>query len=373
MKQIQKNIILNIIFIIIIIAGTPRHSYGQEHFSINSIFRSASAPVIKIINNIVTPAVKAVNTVENALPKPPPVHSGNEIERLIKKLFNGLISPIKDGIYKAINIVPTDIGVAYTIKIISYLTEMSSPTVTIIQNLMRINQQLTNILNTVTTDSNHITKITPIITKCTYRIDYCRQRVNNVSTCIKLLQFMIKKRRPLFIKDTLVLTFNHILETIYYIKMAIRTTFIDLHNTNPPLWEVISVPKYKKYYIKLIKYIKQVVISVNTLLDKLTLTLKATKKFLSRPKIINALDITNIDKKIDTFYNVLNKQIAGVKMARIPTFLFDIPLKKTNINNKVLYDVIKKIVESISVPPEYDHEYNIDYINKHIKNHPYPI
>ena len=369
MKQIQKYIIVNIIFIIIIIAATPRHSYDQEHFSFGGAFNAVN----NIVKKVAAPVVQVVYTVEKGIPPSPPVPSYNEIERLINNLFNGFINPIKDGIYKAINIVPTEVGVKYTIKIIKYLNDMSSPTVTIINNLVRINQQLTNILNTVTTDNNHIKNITPIITRCTYRIDYCRQRVNNVSTCIKLLQFMIKKRRLLFIKESLDLTFSHILETIYYIKMAIRTTFIDIHNTTPPLWKVISVPKYKRYMIKIIKYTKQIVISVNTLLDKLTFTLKAIKDFLSQPKIINALDITNVDRKINTFYNVLNKQIAGVKMARFPTILFDMPLKSVNINNKVLYNVIKKIIESISVPPEYDHEYNIAYINKHIKNHPYPI
>ena len=283
------------------------------------------------------------------------------------------MDPVKDAIMNAINVIPTNIGTGQLVRLVGHLSQMADPTITIIVNTIKINEQSINIINTIVKDTGHITNIIPTITNCIKRIDFCRQRISNIYTCTKLLELTVKYFSFRIAFKAMILLYTNIFETINFIKMAMRTSFIDLHNTSPPLWEAISVSQYKKNTVLNIKYIKKIVISINVLLDKLTLCLKDIQQFLNQPKIINTLDTDNIDREIQKFHDVLNKQIAGIKIARIPTTIFDIPIQGVSISNKILYDIVKKTIEGTTVPPEYDYSYNVEYINNNIKNHPYPL
>ena len=333
MKQTNKYIITVVLLTIIVVLCTPRKK--------------------KIIENLFGKSLDIKGTAE--------------------KIFNDIMNPIKDAIYNAINIIPNNIGTGQLVRLVEHLSQMANPTINIITNTLQINEQSINIINTIVKDTGHITNVTPTITNCIKRIEYCRQRISNIYTCTKLLELTVKHFSFMNAFKAMILLYRNILETINFIKMAMRTSFIDLHNTSPPLWEVISVTQYKKIIVLNIKYTKKIVISINTLLDKLTLCLKDIQNFLSQPSIINELDTENIDREIKKFHDVLNHQIAGVKIARIPMTIFDIPIQSISISNKILYNIIKKTIEGSTVPPEYDFNYNVEYINTNIKNNPYPL
>jgi hypothetical protein len=333
MKQNKKYIIIVIVCIIVIVMITPpKKIYIIEKFD---LFGGGGGGGI-------------------AMP---------DIGGIAKNIFNDMIRPINQIIAAIPNQIANDAGVTNIISLLKHLTQMMNPTENILKNLYNINLNIQNIVKQIDVDVGHVKSVTPAIKKCIQRIDYCYQRLTNISICIVLLTFMIKKFRIGFIFKSIKLLFINIIETINYIKMAIRTSFIDLHNTNPPLWKVISMPKYKKNIIKIISYSKSVARYTNKIIDLSSKSLGDIEGLLQKP-LIRPHDHDNNRQKIAVFKNML-------KISKI--LIIDVPSININIDNSLLYNILKNIVTSITISPKDNFVKNKKYINNHIKNHPYPI
>ena len=143
--------------------------------------------------------------------------------------------------------------------------------------------------------------------------------------------------------------------------MAIRTSFIELHNTTPPLWKVISMPKYKKNIIKIITYSKSAARSTNQIIDLCSKSLGDIEGLLQKP-LIKPHDHDNNRQKIAVFKNML-------KISKI--LIIDVPSININMDNSLLYNILKNIVMSTTVSPKRNYVENKKYINSQIRNHPY--
>ena len=320
MKQIKKYIILFIIClsIILIIIKTPRkNTYIEEHFG--------------------------------------------PLEDAARAVFDGLISPVNNIISALPNKIAKDAGITNVVSLISRLTDMMGPTETILKNLFGINSHIQKILSQLNIDSRNITKVQVTIKKCIQRIEYSRQRLQNIPVCIHLLSFMIQNIRIKFIFNSTKLLIVNIIETINYIKMVIRTNYIDLHNTSPSLWEVINFTEYKKNIIAIIKYLKSIALSTNKIIDLSALSLGDIENLLAKP-LIRIHDHDNNREKIANFKNMLNiSKILIINMQPI----------SINMDNEILYNIMENITMAFTIPPGKNFKYNKNYINSHIKNKPY--
>ena len=340
MKQNKKNIILVIVCIIVIVMITPpKKIYIKENLFGGGGGGGGGFPDVGgiargIVNDAIRPVNNLINSVKNAL------------TNLIKALPNQIAN---------------DAGVTNIISLLKHLTQMMNPTENILKNLYNINVNIQNIVKQIEVDVGHVKSVTPAIKKCIQRIEYCHQRLNNISICIVLLTFMIKNFRIGFIFKSIKLLFVNIIETINYIKMAIRTSFIELHNTTPPLWKVVSMPKYKKNIIKIISYSKSAARSTNQIIDLCSKSLGDIEGLLQKP-LIRPHDHDNNRQKIAVFKNML-------KISKI--LIIDVPSININMDNSLLYNILKNIVMSTTVSPKRNYVENKKYINSQIRNHPY--
>ena len=340
MKKNKKNIIIVIVCIIVIIMITPPKNYHikENLFGGGGGGGGGFPDVGSIARGIVNDAIRPVNNLINSV--------RNALTNLIKALPNQIAN---------------DAGVTNIISLLKHLTQMMSPTENILKKLYKININIQNIVKQIDADVGHIKSVTPTIKKCIQRIEYCHQRLNNIAICINLLSFMIRNIRIGFTFKATKLLFTNIIETINFIKMAIRTSFIDLHNTNPPLWKVISMPKYKKYFLNIITYYKSAAKSTNQIIDLCSKSLGDIEGLLQKP-LIKPHDRDNNRMKIGVFKNML-------KISKI--LIIDIPSININVDNSLLYNIIKNIVVSATVSPNRNLVENKKYINNKIINHPY--
>ena len=209
-------------------------------------------------------------------------------------------------------------------------------------------------------DGAHISAIAPVIGKCIRRLKYIIQKAGNISICIKLLKFMIENSRILFTERSLVEVYTSIIQFINYSKMALRTTFIDLHNTEPPLWKAVKGSAYKDKSIEILKCCKKISMCINTLIDKSAISLDILMRFLRRDLVPDP-------------NNTLGQQVKIFKDMILRSKLLEITIPSLSLgsNNEVIYNITKNFVINFSIPPKQSREYNIAYINKHIKNKPY--
>ena len=145
--------------------------------------------------------------------------------------------------------------------------------------------------------------------------------------------------------------------------MVNREIFIDLHNTTPPIWEVINIPEYKKQLITLVPILKIIFIQINRIIDYSAASLGDIECLLSKP-LVSIHDRDNNKLKVSLFRKVLSKS---------KILIFDIPPIDLNVSNKLLYTMIKDTTINSTIPPKWNKKENTEYINNRIKNHPFGL
>ena len=275
--------------------------------------------------------------------------------------FGSIVRGITEPIPIAI---ASDIGVIDITNFVANITRMAEPTGKIILLLANINIHFAKIMSQMSQDNTHVVKVTPTITKCIKRIDYSRQRITNINIYAKLVEFMLTNFRPRFIQESVAGLFMAIIDAFNYIKMATRTSFIDLHNTNPPLWNVITTPTYKTHIVEIVKAIKQISIELNKII-------KITKDSLYNVKNLIDKDLVKWTDKKYTTRKSINNFINILSISKIK--IFNIPTININISYNLLYTIIKKSVIAGTIPFEWNYGENIDFINSSIRNHPYKL
>ena len=143
--------------------------------------------------------------------------------------------------------------------------------------------------------------------------------------------------------------------------MSMRTTFIDLHNTNPPLWKVINGKVYKSAIVSVLNYSRVISQNTNVLIQISSDILGNIRGFLNRP-LVKTFDKANLRGTIRTFENMLRN---------MKIFIINIPNIQLNMDYRIIYGITKTIVITSTIPPGKNLFNNRDYIKKNIKNHPY--
>ncbi len=288
-----------------------------------------------------------------------------DVEGIAKKIagevFNNLINPALQPVRAMIDIIPKNAGVPDLVGIVDNLLKMEPYIKNVLMSFINMNLILNKVFIQLNIDTKNIKSVTPVIKKCIQRIEYSHQRFLNILKCVKLLGFMVENRRPIFIIRAIKLLMYNIIDTTNYIKMSIRTTFIDLHNTNPPLWEVINGPAYKSSIISVLNSSKIISKNMNALIQINSKILGNLRSFLNRP-IVSVFDYRNLRGTITIFENMLR---------HMKIVVINIPDIRINMDYSIIYKIAKNIVITGTIPPGKSLTYNRDYIQENIKNHPY--
>ena len=320
MTNIQIIIIIIIFLIITIITITP---HKKEHFPFEGKIKD-------LIGDVTRPITDLINNVQNALTS-------------------------------TINVIPNKAGVPDIVKAVENLVKTEPYIKTILLNIIKMNAVMQKVITQVNTDVGNIKGVVPVITKCIQRIEYSHQRLLNISKCVSLLIFMIKNKRPIYITRATKFLMYNIIDSINYIRMAMRTTFIDLHNTDPPLWKVINGGVYKSSLVAIITYTKTISQNLNNLIQITSAILGNIKTFLSR-ELVRDFDQSDIKSTVGIFESMLR---------HMKILIIDIPNVNLDMDYSILYRITEGIIITSTIPPGKNIFDNRKYIRTNIKHHPY--
>lgn len=279
----------------------------------------------------------------------------------VTRPITDLINNVSSALTKAINVIPNKAGVPDIVKAVENLVKTEPYIKTILLNIIKMNVVMQKVITQVNTDVGNIKGVAPVIKKCIQRIEYSHQRLLNISKCVSILIFMIKNKRPLYtIRATRFLMYN-IIDSINYIRMAMRTTFIDLHNTDPPLWKVINGGVYKSSLVSIINYTKTISQNLNELIKITASILGNVKSFLGR-ELVRDFDRNDIKSTVSVFETMLK---------HMKILIIDIPKVNLDMDFSILYRITQGIIITSTIPPGKNIFENRKYIRTNIKHHPY--
>ncbi len=359
MNNIKNITVIITLIIISIVAITP---IKTEHLSIGDVVSAVSSGGNDFKNFVEDAAGGVAGAIKGAVGA---IGDAIDVEGIAKRMatdiFNDLIKPALQPLFTLLESIPNDAGVPDLIGIINNIIRMEPYIKNILISIISINLTLQRVLIEINKDAKNIKSVIPVIKKCIKRIEYAHQRLLNILKCVKLLGFMIENRRPLFIIRATKLLMYNIMDTINYMKMSTRTTFIDLHNTNPPLWKVINGPFYKSSIISLLNYNRNMSQNMNIIIRITSDILGNLRSFLNR-SLVSKFDSRNLRRTIMTFENMLRQ---------MKIYVINIPNIQLDVDYSIIYKVAKNIVITGTIPPGKSLTYNRDYIQENIKNHPY--
>ena len=236
---------------------------------------------------------------------------------------------------------------------------IQGPGVKILTNHGKIVTHSWEIMEQYIIDSVKFDKVSPTLLVCANRMRYSLHHINNIGTTASLVHFMIKHKRPHFSAKAIQLFYNTIINCINYHKMAARTSFCDLHHTDPPLSEVFDTPLYKDKLSTIVSLLhdsgKQLSKIIGVLADGMDPIINSCTTLKCDPTLIASLRMTKISlelqKKTLQFENMFNKPLPTIK----------------GDWKKKFYTSIINVMYTSTIPPNWTLKMNKNYIDEHIK------
>ena len=308
--------------------------------------------ILSIITIAVTPVKKKV--IE-------PFPFEGDINRAINNVVNDVVAPVRAEIAR----VATDMGMGDSVELIDNLMKIPTYIINITKAANKINVSIATMGLQSASDGVNITNVMPAITICAKRIRNCIQRGVNIIICIKLIH-VIFYTTPIYWKVSLIrCSINTLLQAIKdfynYNMMALRTCFIDLHNTSPPLWDVIASDKYKSHTINIINNTKTIARNINNIIDVGIFCLTSFEKLMNKP-LIKGFD----PHKLTRTQIGINKTL----LTHSKLTIINLPDLGIVLNGKPLYESLLLFVQLNTIPPNEDLAFNKAYIQNNIRNHP---